>query len=197
MIRNIWAVGRNYSDHAKELGNEVPSEPMIFLKAGSCATLAEREIILPSWTQDIHHELELALKFNTDLQISEACLALDLTARSVQNALKAKGHPWTLAKSFQGSCPLTSFFPVENMQSLQAIELSLKVNGQLRQKGSTAQMIFGFEELIDFVKKHFPVVPGDLLLTGTPAGVAALNKGDLVEAELAGKIKHTWTVRSS
>ncbi len=195
MIRNIWAVGRNYSEHAKELGNDIPAEPMIFLKAGSCATLAEKEIRLPEWTEDIHHELELALKFDPQLQVSEACLALDLTARSVQNMLKAKGHPWTLAKSFQGACPITSFFPIENVQSLETIEFSLKVNGQIRQKASTSQMIFGLEKLIHFVKKHFPVVPGDLLLTGTPAGVAALHRGDLVEAELHGKIKHTWTVR--
>lgn len=195
MIRNIWAVGRNFSDHAKELGNDLPPEPMIFLKAGSCATFAEKEISLPPWTQDIHHELELALKFDSHLQISEACLALDLTARSVQNALKAKGHPWTLAKSFQGACPLTPFFPVENLQNLEAAEFSLMVNGQIRQKGSPSQMIFGSEKLIQFVKMHFPVVPGDLLLTGTPAGVAALSPGDIVEAELVGKIKHTWTVR--
>lgn len=194
MIHNIWAVGRNYSEHAKELGNDLPSEPMIFLKAGSGATLAAKEIHLPKWTQDIHHELELAIKFDKNLEISEAGLALDLTARSVQNTLKSKGHPWTLAKSFQGSCPLTSFFGIASLQELEGIEFSLKVNDQVRQKGSTSQMIFGFEKLVQFVKTHFPVVPGDVLLTGTPAGVAALQSGDQVEAELACKIKHTWTV---
>lgn len=195
MIQNIWAVGRNYADHAKELGNEVPSEPMLFLKAGSSATLAAKEIHLPEWATEIHHEVELALQFDENLQIDEACIALDLTERNKQNQLKSKGHPWTLAKSFKESCPLSSFFAVGDLEDLKNLEIILKINGEIRQKGNTAQMIFGYEKLIDFVRLHFPVIPGDLLLTGTPAGVGPIRRGDVLEAEIVGKIKHIWNVR--
>lgn len=195
MIQNIWAVGRNYADHAKELGNEVPTEPMLFLKAGSTATLAAKEIHLPEWATEIHHEVELALQFDENLQIDEACIALDLTERNKQNQLKSKGHPWTLAKSFKESCPLSGFFAVSDLEELRNLEIILKINGEIRQKGNTSQMIFGYEKLIDFVRQHFPVVPGDLLLTGTPAGVGPIRRGDVLEAEIVGKIKHTWNVR--
>ncbi len=194
MIQNVWAVGRNYAEHAKELGNEVPTEPMIFLKAGSTTTLAAKEIHLPSWTQEVHHEVELALRFDDNLQIEEACLALDLTERAKQNQLKAKGHPWTLAKSFKESCPLSPFFPVADLEELKKLDLVLKINGEIRQKGNTSQMIFSLEKLIDYVRRHFPVVPGDLLLTGTPSGVGPLQRGDHLEAEIQGKMKHSWNV---
>lgn len=195
MIQNIWAVGRNYADHAKELGNEVPSEPMLFLKAGSSATLSAKEIHLPGWASEIHHEVELALQFSENLQIEAACIALDLTERNKQNQLKAKGHPWTLAKSFRESCPLSPFFAVEDLEELKSLEITLKINGEIRQKGNTSQMIFDFQRLLEFVRLHFPVVPGDLLLTGTPSGVGPLRVGDLVEAEIAGKMKHNWIVK--
>ncbi len=192
MIQNIWAVGRNYAEHAKELGNEVPTTPMIFLKAGSTATLSSPTIHLPSWQPEIHHEVELALRFNGKLEIDHACVALDLTDRAKQNELKAKGHPWTLAKSFKESCPLGDFFPVTNLEELKNLNISLKVNNELRQNGSASQMIFSLESLIQFVLKHFPVVPGDLLLTGTPAGVGAFRPGDTLEAEIQGKTRHKW-----
>src|SRR5207253_2770887 len=112
MIRNIWAIGRNYAEHAKELGNEVPSEPLIFLKAGSTAVFNTVEFAIPTWATDVHHEVELALKFNDQLKIDKAAVALDLTERSLQQKLKAKGSPWTLAKSFTNSCPLSDFFAV-------------------------------------------------------------------------------------
>lgn len=194
MIQNIWAVGRNYAEHAKELGNDVPTKPLIFLKAGSTSTIAASELHLPSWTRELHHEVELALQFDENLQIDEACIALDLTDREMQNQLKAKGQPWTLAKSFKGACPLSSFFPVNELEELNNLEIILKVNNESRQKGNTNQMIFKMEDLVNFVRHHFPVVPGDLLLTGTPAGVGPIIKGDVLDAEIVGKIKHRWVV---
>lgn len=194
MIQNIWAVGRNYAEHAKELGNEVPTTPLIFLKAGSSGTQASPEIHLPLWGKDIHHEVELALQFDHSLQISQACVALDLTEREVQNQLKAKGQPWTLAKSFKEACPLSKFFPVKNLSELENLEIQLKINGQVKQQGNTNQMIFKMPMLIEYVLAHFPVTPGDLLLTGTPSGVGPIKKGDSLEAEIHGKIKHTWRV---
>lgn len=194
VIQNIWAVGRNYAEHAKELGNEVPSEPLIFLKAGSCATMAQQEIHLPAWSQEIHHEIELGLLFDSHLKIHQACIALDLTERVKQNQLKAKGQPWTLAKSFKEACPLSPFFPVNSFNELSHLDLILKINGDDRQKGNTSQMIFPLEKLVDYVLTHFPVVPGDLLLTGTPSGVGPLHRGQTVEAEIVGKMKHSWKV---
>lgn len=194
MIQNIWAVGRNYAEHARELDNDVPTEPLIFLKAGSSATLAAKELHLPEWKNELHHEVELALHFDENLQIDEACIALDLTDREKQNQLKAKGQPWTLAKSFKGACPLSGFFPVNDLEELKHLDIILKVNGEVRQRGNTSQMIFPLEQIIEFVRQHFPVMPGDLLLTGTPSGVGPIKRGDLLEAEIVTKKIHSWKV---
>ncbi len=193
-IRNIWAVGRNYSDHVKELGNEVPTTPLIFLKAGSSATLNSTEITLPAWTEEVHHEVELILKFSSHLHIIEAGVALDLTERKKQTEAKAKGMPWTLAKSFDGACPVSSFFSVKKLEDLEKLQLRLWVNDELRQQGQISQMIFKIPDLVEYVLEHFPVCAGDLLLTGTPAGVAALQRGDVVKAEITDQISHTWKV---
>lgn len=182
MIRNIWCVGRNYAEHAKELGNAVPTEPMFFLKAGSAVTTTE-SLAVPDWVQDPHYELEIAFQFGEDLRFSRVGLALDLTERSLQSQLKSKGHPWTLAKSFQGSCPLSELKPLR--ASVSEWGLRLRVNGELRQDGKSSQMLFSPELLREFALRHFPVVPGDLLLTGTPPGVGPLTKGDRLEAELS------------
>lgn len=194
MICNIWAIGRNYAEHAKELGNQVPTEPLIFLKAGSCAIVEADHFTLPAWSQEVHHEVELAVRFDERLEIHEAAVALDLTERHFQNQLKAKGSPWTLAKSFSQACPLSGFFKVKNLAELKELELRLHVNGELRQAGNTRQMIFSLEEQISYLRSHFPVVPGDLLLTGTPSGVGPLRRGDQVSAEIVGKVQTQWRV---
>jgi len=194
MIRNIWAVGRNYADHAKELGNEVPTTPMIFLKAGSSASVNSMELILPHWTTEVHHEVELALKFSSQMRIMECAVALDLTERALQNQAKKEGKPWTLAKSFDGACPVSAFFGIKSLEALKDLEIRLWVNDELRQQASFRQMIFEPAVLVDYVMKHFPVCAGDLLLTGTPAGVGPLVDGDVVKAEIRGEITHTWRV---
>ncbi|MFP5518748.1 MAG: fumarylacetoacetate hydrolase family protein [Bdellovibrionia bacterium] len=194
MIRNIWAIGRNYADHAKELGNSVPSTPMVFLKAGSTAVFSS-EIQLPSWAQDVHHEVELALIFNEALEVERACLALDLTERKKQTEAKNAGSPWTLAKSFTSSCPLSAPFEVSHLDELSALALELKINGEVKQAGNTQDMIFKIPTLIDYVKSHFPVCAGDLLLTGTPSGVGPIQRGDFIEAQIFGKTSHRWIVK--
>jgi len=194
-IRNIWAIGRNYAEHAKELGNDIPTEPLIFLKAGSTAVLNTSEFLLPSWATDVHHEVELALLFDEHLKVHKAAVALDLTERTLQAKLKAKGSPWTLAKSFTNSCPLSDFFEVESLAELKNLDVTLTVNGSVRQRGNTSQMIFTLERQIEYVLGHFPVCPGDVLLTGTPSGVAALKHGDELVAEIQGKIQKHWRVR--
>lgn len=195
IIRNIWGVGRNYADHAKELGNAVPKEPLIFLKAGSSASVNSTEILLPYWATDVHHEVELALKFSSHLHVVEAAVALDLTERKLQSEAKKAGTPWTLAKSFSNACAVSAFFMVRKLEELKDLRLRLWVNDELRQDGRTSQMIFSLEQMIEYVKNHFPVCPGDLLLTGTPAGVGPLSAGDRVKAEIEGQISHIWTVK--
>ncbi|MCX7977860.1 MAG: fumarylacetoacetate hydrolase family protein [Bdellovibrionaceae bacterium] len=194
MIRNIWAVGRNYADHAKELGNSVPSSPLFFLKAGSCAVIGN-EFSLPEWARDVHHELEIALQFGEDLEICSWGLALDLTERRLQSELKSRGEPWTLAKSFTGACPISSLLPWPKEGLPKDMELKLFVNGTIRQTGTLGQMIFSPAELVDFAKSHFPLCPGDLLLTGTPSGVGPLKKGDVLLAQAGSLLLHQWSVK--
>lgn len=215
MIRNIWAVGRNYKAHAKEMGTAVPTKPMIFLKAGSGATF-QRDVPLFPASKDIHHELEIALRFGPTadsdgrLMFDGAAIALDLTARDIQAELKANQHPWTLAKSFRKSCPLSSMvaLPLEapeisagsaTVSNVPHFKFELKVNGELRQRGDTHDMIFDFETLRRYVYDHFPVEPGDLLLTGTPEGVAALKAGDTATASCEStdghKVSMEWVFR--
>lgn len=180
MIQNIWAVGRNYAAHAKELGHAVTESPMIFLKAGSTAVRGS-QFHLPAISSDIHHEIEIALRFGPDLQFDAFALALDLTARDRQTELKSKGHPWTLAKSFRESCPLSTDMnlppgPVPRFQ------FELRVNNEVRQRGDTNLMVFDCETLRRYVIASFPVVPGDYLLTGTPEGVGPIKAGDRLSA---------------
>lgn len=193
---NIWCVGRNYSEHAKELGNEVPSAPLIFLKAGSCRH--EGPLIqLPAWTQEVHHELEIAFQFDQNLRPLMVALALDLTERHFQNQLKSKGQPWTLAKSFTGACPMSAPKTLQSLGGLNSVlhwELSLEVNGQVRQRGRMSEMIYPLEVLESYLKAHFPVQPGDWLLTGTPAGVAALKSKDQLVARWGQFPSQTWQV---
>lgn len=193
-IRNIWCIGRAYAEHAKELGNEVPKEPMVFLKAGSCAVIGQRELRLPlnQTEQDYHYELEIALRFSPDLQFSHYACAIDLTNRTAQNQLKAKGQPWTLAKSFHQACPLSPWLPVDGI-NLQAVDLELKIDGQIRQQGHSSQLLFSIEYMRQYLIANYPVCPGDVYLSGTPAGVGPLHRGQVLEAKVAG-CQWTWQV---
>ena len=183
-IRNIWAVGRNYAEHAKELGNQVPEaggDPMIFLKAGSSAVASGATFEMPRFSNDVHHEVEIVLKFGADLQFSELAIGIDLTARDLQAKAKAAGHPWTLAKSFSQAALLSEFIPLGSIDP-QNLDFQLKVNGALRQRGNSSEMIHSIEKVRRYVLERFPVVPGDIVMTGTPPGVAQLKAGDVLEA---------------
>jgi len=185
LIRNIWCVGRNYADHAKEMKAEIPETPMIFLKAGSCLN-AGTLIHIPEWSRDIHHELEIAFWIDESFKFSHMTLALDLTARDYQTIAKNKGQPWTLAKSFSGACPIGSWVSLEGI-NIRDLSLELKINGQTKQIGHATDMIFEPYELLNYTKRHFPVTIHDVLLTGTPAGVGSLQSGDKLEAYLFNK----------
>lgn len=183
LIKNIWAVGRNYADHAAEMKAEIPKAPFFFLKAGSTSESASK-IKLPEWSKDVHHELEIAYRVDENLSFSHITLALDLTARDAQAEAKSKGLPWTRAKSFTGSCPIGPWIDLKEISAPESLEIELKKNNKIVQTGHFNQMIFKPETLLLDLKRHFPLTPYDVVLTGTPAGVGPLNSGDALEATL-------------
>jgi fumarylpyruvate hydrolase len=180
---NIYCVGRNYADHITELKNEAPKEPVIFLKAPSALRTMDSSPV--AWAEEsFHHEIELVLLIGKAIEMGRTAdesavqgisLGLDLTRRERQNELKAKGLPWTLAKSFAGSGVLHPFvtFPRE-----QTLDFKLFVNDELRQSGQSSDMIFNFRFILNFLLKYQNLYPGDIIFTGTPAGVAAIRQGD-------------------
>jgi 2-keto-4-pentenoate hydratase/2-oxohepta-3-ene-1,7-dioic acid hydratase in catechol pathway len=183
-VRNIHAVGRNYADHARELKNPVPEEPVIFAKSPACLTTSER-LAFPPGIGPIHLELEVVMRLGEALPVdgfanlncvSHLALGIDFTARELQNSLKKKGLPWHRAKNFADACwlgPLREGVPAE------PFSFSLTQNGAVRQSGFTADMIFGFAEILAFINKTMPLETGDLIFTGTPAGVGPVVPGDL------------------
>ncbi len=187
LTHNIWAVGRNYADHALEMNAPVPDKkiqtPMFFLKAGSTLSTSSK-IKLPAWSAEIHHEIELAYLIDENLNFSHLTLALDLTARDAQNSAKQKGQPWTLAKSFIDSCPIGNWISLSEITDQKNLEFNLLINDQTAQIGSFKDMIFNPLELLEFVKNHFPILPHDIILTGTPSGVGQLTSGDSLKAHL-------------
>jgi len=195
-VGKVVCVGRNYAEHARELNNPVPSAPLWFIKPASCIVPMRDNIVIPTDRGSCHHEIEVAILIGSKLsRCDEAAaraaivgvgLALDLTLRDLQSTLKEKGHPWEIAKSFDGSCVLSEFVQAAQIADLQAIEFSLSVNGDVRQHGSTSSQIFPILQLLQLASRHFTLEPGDVLLTGTPAGVAALNAGDHLRAEIPG-----------
>ena len=193
----IICIGRNYDEHIRELGNERPVEPVLFLKPDSALVLDNRNVRYPSFTSDIHHEVEIVLRISKagkDVSVENAgkhfdavALGIDFTARDVQSRLKAKGLPWEIAKAFDDSAPVSSFIPIENFSRSEGIFFSLKVDGELRQSGDTRQMIYNFEEIIHWSSRFFQLNPGDLIFTGTPSGVGPVHKGNRLEGFLSGE----------
>lgn len=183
-VRNIWAVGRNYAEHAKEMKAEVPSSPMFFLKAGSCLVNGFK-IQLPNWSTDVHHELEIAFLLDKNLKYSHITLALDLTARDAQSLAKAKGLPWTQAKSFSGACPIGPWIDLNSLKTdMENLNFQLFKNEKLVQNGQFKDMIFKPDSLLEFVRNFYPICPHDVILTGTPEGVGPLKSSDKLKAVL-------------
>jgi 2-keto-4-pentenoate hydratase/2-oxohepta-3-ene-1,7-dioic acid hydratase in catechol pathway len=204
-IGKIVCIGRNYADHIKELGNEMPERPILFMKPASCVIGEGDQIVIPPYSSDCHHEAELALLIGTGgsaIPVGEALnhiagfgVAIDLTLRDVQTEQKKKGLPWEIAKGFDTACPLSAFIPAASVSDPQDLRITLTVNGEPRQDGSTALMIHRLPELISYISAIFTLEPGDLILTGTPAGVGPIRSGDLVVAEIAQVGKLSVTVR--
>lgn len=185
-------VGRNYLAHIKELNNAIPSEPLLFIKANHCFTAMSETILLPSYGE-CHNELEVALLIGKSSQeclneplkmVTGVGLALDLTLRDIQTRLKSEGAPWERAKSFDGSCPVSPFVPIDDIRNLQNLNFSLMVNGEKRQVGNTENMMYSCEDLLKEISTVFSLLPGDIVLTGTPEGVGPLSSGDRLCATL-------------
>ncbi len=188
----IICVGRNYADHIKELNNEQPDDPVIFLKPETAVPLKNEPFFYPAFSRDVHHEVEILVKINrvgknieerfAHKYYDEIGVGIDFTARDLQTKLKAKGLPWELAKGFNGSAPISGFVPKTNFADLQAINFRLDVNGQTRQQGNTSLMLFKIDYLIAFVSRYFLLQQGDILFTGTPKGVGPVQIGDQLTA---------------
>jgi 2-keto-4-pentenoate hydratase/2-oxohepta-3-ene-1,7-dioic acid hydratase in catechol pathway len=188
----IVCIGRNYGAHARELGNAIPEEPVVFLKPTSSMIPINGPIHLPAFSSDVHHELELVYKIghrNGQAVADQVSLGLDLTARDVQQELKNKGLPWEKAKAFDGSAYVAdAFLDLASFPEDHHIEFMLKRNGHVAQSGHSGQMIFGVDTLIAHVERYMTLENGDLLFTGTPAGVGPLEHGDRLEGFLMGEL---------
>lgn len=192
----IICIGRNYVDHIAELQNEKPSEPVIFMKPDSAILLKQHPFVIPEFSNDIQHEIELIVKINKvgkyiDTKFAhkyydEISIGIDFTARDLQNELKAKGLPWEKAKSFDGSAVIGDFLPKSQFNSLENITFELTNNNKTVQKGDASHMLWKIDELISFVSQYFTLKIGDIIFTGTPAGVAAVKPEDVLEGFLEG-----------
>ncbi len=194
-VGKIVCVGRNYAEHAKELGNEIPEKPVIFLKPSSALIHSGGKIIHPSFSKDMHHEVELVLligKHVKNANKSEAedaiigyGVGLDMTLRDIQNELKKKGHPWTIAKCFDTSAVVSDFILKSDYNLTLDEEISLSVNGQIKQKEKLNKMLFSPAEIVEYISSLMSLEEGDLVFTGTPAGVGKVEVGD----RLLGKVE--------
>lgn len=193
----IICIGRNYSEHARELNNDIPERPVVFHKPASALLVNDKPFYYPEFTKDLHHELEIVLKIGkngkyvqsefADEYYPEVGLGIDFTARDLQSELKKQGHPWEIAKAFDGSAVLGGFVPLSELPDPQAIEFELHKNGKVVQQGNTRDLLFSFNHIIVYVSQFFKLQMGDLIYTGTPAGVGPVAVGDLLEGFLTTK----------
>jgi 2-keto-4-pentenoate hydratase/2-oxohepta-3-ene-1,7-dioic acid hydratase in catechol pathway len=193
-VGKVVCVGRNYLQHIKELENEVPSEPILFIKPSTALAPLNTPVILPKNLGPCHNELELAILIKAKLcqaSLADAGSAiwgvgvgLDLTLRDVQNTLKKQGHPWERAKAFDRSCPMSQFVSKDQLKTLSNIHFSLSVNNKIRQQGNSQDMLFPVLRLLVNISNAFTLLPGDIVMTGTPKGVAALAIDDQLTIEM-------------
>ncbi len=193
----LICIGRNYADHISELKNERPDAPVVFLKPDSAILLKKFPFVIPEFSQDVHHEVELLVRINkvgkyidkkfAHKYYDEIGLGVDFTARDVQQRLKEKGLPWEISKAFDGSAVIGDFLPKKLFSSLENITFGLTCNGKTVQQGNTAQMLWHIDELIAYVSQFFTLKIGDIIFTGTPQGVARVNPGDVLEGFIEDK----------
>lgn len=206
-VGKILCVGRNYAEHAKEMASPVPKIPVIFLKPATAVISDGEQILFPAISQELHHEVELVVaigRAGRHIQASEAlahvagyAVGFDMTLRDLQSEAKKKGLPWSVAKGFDTSAPVSRIVPAARIADPHALMISCRVNGALRQRSSTAQMIFSIPRVIEYVSSVFTLEEGDLLYTGTPEGVGAVGVGDELVAELEGYVTTTHRIAAA
>ncbi|MCL9668694.1 fumarylacetoacetate hydrolase family protein [Rosenbergiella epipactidis] len=195
MINNIYCIGRNYVEHAQELGNRVEEDPVVFSKPNSALIVGDT-ITLPTFSQDVHYETELVIRISApafqiepdqaDAYYDSVAIGLDLTARDLQADLKSKKLPWLLAKGFNGSCYVSNF--VAKQAVPQPIHFGLAINGKTVQQGVSSEMVFSIKQIIAFISRYIALQPGDIIFTGTPKGVGKLESGDTLRLTLEGEM---------
>ncbi|MFW5886147.1 MAG: fumarylacetoacetate hydrolase family protein [Bacteroidota bacterium] len=193
----IICIGWNYHDHAKELNNPIPKEPVFFLKPDSALIRDNKPFYLPGFSHEIHHEVEIVLKIGrlgknikqafASRYYDEIGIGIDFTARDIQRQCKKEGKPWEIAKAFDGSAPVGSFITAEKFRSKSNINFELIINGQQVQAGNTGDMIFSFDKIIEYVSQFMTLKIGDLIFTGTPVGVGPVEIGDHLVASIEGQ----------
>jgi len=193
----ILAIGRNYVDHAKELNNPVPKEPVVFSMPDSALLKSNNDFYYPDFSNDIHHEVEVVVKINrvgknipiefAHRYYEELALGIDFTARDIQAECKKKGLPWEKAKAFDGAAPISKFVSKTKFNDVNALNFSLDLNGKQVQVGNTSDLIFSIDYLISYLSKYFTLKIGDLIYTGTPEGVGPVKIGDHLEGKLEGE----------
>lgn len=193
----ILAIGRNYAEHIAELKNEVPDEPVIFFKPDTAILRKNEPFFYPDYSQDIHHEIELILRIsregkNVDKKFAHKYydaigLGVDFTARDLQAKAKAKGLPWTLAKGFNGSAPVSDWLSISEFPDLKNISFRLNVNGETKQQGNSGMMLNTFDDIISYISRFITLKQGDIIFTGTPEGVGPVQIGDRLEGYVEDK----------
>ena len=193
----IICIGRNYVEHAKELKNPLPKQPVFFLKPDTSLVIRNRPFFYPEFSKDIHYEVELVIKIDKNgkhiqekfahTYYSQIGLGVDFTARDIQQKCKEKGLPWEIAKGFDNSAPISKMITMEELKDRKNIQFNLKLNGDVVQQGSSIDMIFSFDTIISYLSQFITLKMGDLIYTGTPAGVGPVNIGDHLEGYLEDK----------
>lgn len=193
----IICIGRNYRDHAKELNNPVPAEPVFFMKPDSSLVVGNKPFFLPDFSAEVHHEVEIVYKISrlgknierkfAHRYYNELTAGIDFTARDLQRQCVKEGKPWEIAKAFDNSAPLGKFVPLSQLGNTDAIDFSLLINGSEVQKGNTSDMIFSIDQIIEYISRYLTLKIGDLIYTGTPSGVGPVKVGDHLEAFIGDK----------
>ncbi|MBV6485771.1 MAG: putative protein YcgM [Flavobacteriales bacterium] len=201
----IICIGRNYVDHAKELNNPVPKEPVFFMKPDTALIQSRNPFIYPSFSNDIHHEIELVVKISkigkhieerfAHKYYEEISVGVDFTARDVQQQCKEKGLPWEKAKAFDGSAPTGKFVNISEINDINNLNFTLQINGETKQQGNTKDMLFNINQIIAYVSQFVTLKIGDYIFTGTPAGVGPVKIGDKLECFLEDKKLLSFNVK--
>jgi 2-keto-4-pentenoate hydratase/2-oxohepta-3-ene-1,7-dioic acid hydratase in catechol pathway len=201
----ILGIGRNYSEHARELNNPVPAEPIVFMKPDTALVKGNKPFFYPDFSTDVHHELEIVIKICrvgknipenfAGRYFEELSVGIDFTARDIQQRSKEKGWPWETAKSFDNSAPVGTFVSVSDFPDIHQLNFGLMLNDKKVQSGNTSGMIFSFEYLIAYVSRFFTLQMGDLIFTGTPAGVGPVKPGDHLAADIEGRVLLDFEVK--